>query len=164
MANNVQLATDTFVSGSLAAGWAVIPTNSFSQITGTPFVAEPPSTAASGSRQMWTGLAFPKDQTSEITINAITSEAGTQAELWVRVQSVQSGLWGIHCVRQRSIRDSCRWRCFFDDHRRFSHRRLPELQTSSSLHGRDLHVWKSRFRRYFNGQRHARQGWILARL
>jgi hypothetical protein len=87
MANNTLLASDSFASGSLAAGWSVIPTNSFSQITGSPFVAEPPSTAASGSRQMWTGLAFPNDQTSEITINAITSESGTQAELWVRVQS-----------------------------------------------------------------------------
>jgi hypothetical protein len=87
MANNQLLASDNFASGSLAAGWAVIPTNSFSQVTGSPFVAEPPSTAATGSRQRWTGLAFSNDQTSEITINAITSQAGTQAELWVRVQS-----------------------------------------------------------------------------
>jgi hypothetical protein len=86
MANNQLLASDNFASGSLAGGWSVIPTNSFSQVTGTPFVAEPPSLVA-GGRQYWSGLAWPNDHVSEMTVAAQTAETGTQVELWSRVQS-----------------------------------------------------------------------------
>jgi hypothetical protein len=85
MANNQLIASDNFASGSLAAGWAII-SGSLNQITGTPFVAEPPSTSATG-RQKWTGLAWPNDHISEITLASMVSEAATQLELWVRVQS-----------------------------------------------------------------------------
>jgi hypothetical protein len=85
MANNQLLASDTFASGSLAAGWSAIFTQVVSQIAGSPFAAEPPSTIAAG-RQYWSGLVWPNDQSSEVTVN-LTNENGTTVDLWVRVQS-----------------------------------------------------------------------------
>jgi hypothetical protein len=82
-----RLASDTFASGSLAAGWGVATGSYASQITSpAPYYAEPPDTSHA-SDNIWTGLTWPNDQTSELTIHALTAEAGSHIGLWVRVQS-----------------------------------------------------------------------------
>lgn len=86
MANNTLLASDNFVSGSLAAGWSAIPTLSVGQVTGTPKVVEPNNTV-NPAGQIWTGLVWPNDHASELTVAALTAEAGTQINLTVRSQS-----------------------------------------------------------------------------
>lgn len=85
MANNTQLASDNFASGSLAAGWSALTGSVVSVVTGTPKVAEPTSTSTPG-KQIWTGLAWPNDHASEAAI-ALTSEAGSFFTLLVRMQS-----------------------------------------------------------------------------
>jgi len=86
VANNQLLASDNFASGSLAAGWTAIPTQVKSQVAGTPFVAEPPSTSAAG-RQYWSGLTWPNDQASEATFAHLVIDSASSIDLWVRVQS-----------------------------------------------------------------------------
>lgn len=85
MANNTLLASDNFASGSLAAGWSPVFGSTKSQVTGSPFVAEPSSTSTPG-KQQWTGNSVPNDQISEAQIT-ITSESGTNFALLARMQS-----------------------------------------------------------------------------
>lgn len=87
MANNKLLASDNFASGSLAAGWSTITSQSASIVTGTPKVAEC-SALSTSCGQQWTGLSFPPDQTSEITIGANwANELNTYVYPYVRLQS-----------------------------------------------------------------------------
>src|SRR6266481_2032564 len=92
MANNQLLASDSFVSGSLAAGWSAAFSFSRCQVVaGSPNIVEP-NTLSVTAGQIWTGLTWPKDQISEITIQSLTAEAGTFTVLIVRYQSgVDSG-------------------------------------------------------------------------
>lgn len=88
MANNLQLASDNFASGSLAAGWSAAFGSHLSVVVnnGSAFVAEAPDTATTCD-SLWTALIWPNDQISEATIAALTLENGTNLALWVRVQS-----------------------------------------------------------------------------
>jgi hypothetical protein len=70
MANNTLLASDNFASGSLAAGWDVWPGNLKGQVVSNLVEA---NTVGTGAGQIWTGLAFPNDQISEVTIAALAS-------------------------------------------------------------------------------------------
>ena len=91
MANNKLLATDSFTSGSLAAGWTAINGLAESQLTSTPFYAEPAATTTQYGQQ-YTGTSFPNDHCSEVTVHTLTSEVGTVLSLHVRMQSgVYSG-------------------------------------------------------------------------
>ena len=86
MANNQLLASDNFASGSLAAGWSAV----FGQVTGvvvvgSPNVVEPPALSTGGD-QIFTGITWPKDQTSEVTAT-VTVESGTFLVLWLRWQT-----------------------------------------------------------------------------
>src|SRR5260221_11361604 len=77
MANNQLLASDNFGSGSLAAGWAVFPTFSKCQVVaGSPNVTEA-NVVGTAAGQIWTGLTWPKDQISEVTIQALTPNANS---------------------------------------------------------------------------------------
>jgi hypothetical protein len=72
-ANNQLLASDSFTSGSLAAGWSAQYGYSECQVvSGSPNVTEANTTLAACG-QVWTGLTFPGDQISEVTAN-LTSE------------------------------------------------------------------------------------------
>ena len=87
MANNQLLASDNFASGSLAAGWSAAFGSGLPQITSpAPFYAEPVTTNVAVD-PIWTGLTWPKDQTSEVTIQTLTAVAANNIGLWVRVQS-----------------------------------------------------------------------------
>src|SRR5215472_13119850 len=83
MANNTLIASDNFVSGSLAAGWTAFATGFGTVVAGSPNVVEP-TAGASRWGQRWTGNNFPTDHISEITINAFTVEAATGLGLYVR--------------------------------------------------------------------------------
>jgi hypothetical protein len=84
MANNTLLASDNFASGSLAAGWSAAYEKTVSTITGSPYIAEPSSTTVPGW-QIWTGLSWTNDQSSEITISALSALSGTSISLLVRM-------------------------------------------------------------------------------
>ena len=103
MANNQLIASDNFASGSLAAGWGTFSILSQSQITGSPFVAEPNSTGTNAG-QLWTALGALTDQISEVTTGTFTSEANTILNLTVRFSSsifsgyavqLTNGAWSI---------------------------------------------------------------------
>lgn len=93
--NNQLLASDNFASGSLAAGWGTWPTLAQCAITGTPpFYAEPVAAGATSYGQLWTGLTWPADQISEITIQ--TAGAGTNTySLGVRYTASNNGYQAI---------------------------------------------------------------------
>jgi hypothetical protein len=79
MANNQLLASDNFNSGSLASGWS--PTFGFTKgqvVVGSPNVVEP-STPNVTNGQYWSGLTWPSNQISEVTINAL-SASGDQKD------------------------------------------------------------------------------------
>lgn len=79
MANNQLLASDNFASGSLAAGWSPYPTLSTCQVVvGSPNVTEI-NVVGTGAGQIWTGLTWPNDQVSEVTIQSLppNANAGT---------------------------------------------------------------------------------------
>jgi hypothetical protein len=87
MANNPQLASDYFLSGSLAAGWSVLNgNNGLCAVTGTPpYYAQP--VVANGSNvygQLWTALTWPSDQISEATIQALSGTDLNQVVLVAR--------------------------------------------------------------------------------
>jgi hypothetical protein len=70
MANNTLLASDNFASGSLAAGWSASSGGvSLAAVVagGSGFVIEVPNILTTVGQQ-WTGLSWPNDQVSEITI------------------------------------------------------------------------------------------------
>lgn len=93
MANNTLLASDNFASGSLAAGWAVLNgATQKSQIVSAPPNVAQPQVLSETDGQVWTGLVWPNDHISEITVNALTSELGTILNVPVRwQQSTVSG-------------------------------------------------------------------------
>lgn len=87
MANNTQLASDNFASGSLAAGWSAV----FGYSTGS-VVSVPPNVVQCAALnthygQIWTGLTWPNDHISEVTVNALTAEANTFINILVRYQT-----------------------------------------------------------------------------
>ena len=85
MANNQLLASDNFASGSLAAGWSAIHGQSASQIAS--HLAEP-NALSTNAGQIWTGLTWPNDHASEVTVQTLTSETGNNIIiLAVRMQS-----------------------------------------------------------------------------
>jgi hypothetical protein len=87
LANNSLIASDTFASGSLAAGWSVVTGFLKSQvIAGSPNVTEPNALSTQTS-QIWTGLPWPNDQISEAVVQTLTAEAGTYLLLLARIQS-----------------------------------------------------------------------------
>ena len=87
MANNVLLANDSFTSGSLAAGWSALPTLSKCQVVaGSPNVTETNSPSVTAG-QLWTGLTWPNDQTSEFTVNILTSGTTSSIGLAVRLNA-----------------------------------------------------------------------------
>lgn len=86
MANNQLLASDNFASGSLAAGWSAFPTITESQIVSQ--IAEPTALSINNG-QIWTGLSWPNDQISEITIaSGWVNEAGSNIVLACRSSSL----------------------------------------------------------------------------
>src|SRR5216683_1708685 len=93
MANNQLLASDSFVSGSLAAGWAVFPTLLKCQVVvGSPNVTEP-TVVGTTAGQLWIGITWPTDQTSELTVKNLV--IGGNVGLAVRFSSsVVSGFPG----------------------------------------------------------------------
>lgn len=93
MANNQLLASDNFASGSLAAGWGTFFGLSKCQVvSGSPNVTEP-NVAGTAAGQIWTGLTWPNDQISEVTLGAaLTTSSSNTIGLVVRfAQGVQSG-------------------------------------------------------------------------
>lgn len=86
MANNQLLASDNFASGSLAAGWsAAFGLTKCQVIAGSPNITEP-TTLSTNCGQIWTGLTWTNDQTSEVIVKTLTAEAGTLISLYVRMQ------------------------------------------------------------------------------
>ena len=90
--NNTQLANDSFTSGSLAAGWSAWPGISECRVVaGSPNVTEP-STLSTACGQIWTGLTWPSDQTSEFTVGSgFVSEIGTTLLLGLRITDLGGG-------------------------------------------------------------------------
>jgi hypothetical protein len=86
MANNTLLASDSFVSGSLAAGWTVLSGQTETTITGSPYISEPGAADGNTYGQYWSGLSWPNDHVSEITVSALTAESNTNIALWLRTQ------------------------------------------------------------------------------
>jgi hypothetical protein len=87
MANNLLLESDVFTGGALAGGWAAINGLSPSQVVGTnPWFAEPVALSTEYG-QIWTGITWPVDHSSEVTVHTLTSEVGTVLSLNVRMQS-----------------------------------------------------------------------------
>ena len=73
MANNTLLASDNFSSGSIAAGWSTIPTASTPvAVTSSPHYAEA-SVLNANCGIYWSGSTWPSDQTSEVTIQTIST-------------------------------------------------------------------------------------------
>ena len=108
MANNTLLASDNFASGSLAAGWstAQAATNTCAVTGSAPYYSEPRAVGEFDG-QVWTGIAWPNDQTSELTIKTCAEVNGVQIALLVRWQAASisgyearvisngSSVWGI---------------------------------------------------------------------
>lgn len=90
MANNQLLASDNFASGSLAAGWSqyFAATHLGTVVAGSPNTVQP-GTLNAACGQIWTGLTWPRDQISEVTMNAMTSSTTDFLSLIVRAD--QSG-------------------------------------------------------------------------
>ena len=87
MANNQLLASDNFASGSLAPGWTAAFGSTLSSVTASaPYYAEPPNTATVCDN-VWTGLTWPNNQISEITVQSLVNAASTNVALWTRIQS-----------------------------------------------------------------------------
>ena len=105
MANNTLLASDNFASGSLAAGWSAVPGQSVCQV-----VAGPPNFTEANSLltvagQIWTGLTWPNDQASEVTVTMTGSAvATTLIQLHVRNQG-----GGSYSGYRAIIKDSGAW-------------------------------------------------------
>jgi hypothetical protein len=82
-ANNQLLASDNFASGSMAAGWSAIsslgPLKSV-VVSGSPNVSEGGLVLNTWGAQYWSGLTWPSDQISEVSVN-LTSEPGTHLQL-----------------------------------------------------------------------------------
>jgi hypothetical protein len=89
MANNQLLASDNFASGSLAAGWTHIFGGSACQVAGSnPYFTEAGAIGNTVYGQLWTGLTWPNDQASEITVQALTASTNNVIQLRVRYSTV----------------------------------------------------------------------------
>jgi hypothetical protein len=88
VANNQQLAVDTFASGALAAGWSANSFGLFAVIGGSTgnYYAKPPNNTTAGV-QMWTALSWPNDQGVDLIIKAIPDASGVIAAM-LRWQSL----------------------------------------------------------------------------
>jgi hypothetical protein len=86
VANAQLLASDSFASGSLAAGWTELTGLSPCKVVvGTPNVTEP-NALSTVAAQVWTGQAWPNDQSSEVVIQTLTAENSSLAVLFTRIQ------------------------------------------------------------------------------
>lgn len=84
MANNTLIASDYFLSGSLAAGWGNFPgSQTAGQTTVTGGHVTQPTALNGAYGQLWTALGSLADQTVEVTAN-LTNENGTYLSLYVR--------------------------------------------------------------------------------
>ena len=85
-ANNTLLASDSFASGSLAAGWSATFGHTVCQVVSHQ--TEPTALSTTNS-QTWTGGSiFGNDESSEVTVGTgWTNEGGTYLNLFVRQQS-----------------------------------------------------------------------------
>ena len=93
MANNQILASDSFLSGSLAPGWVLAPgASAFTNVlVGSPNVTQPVALALNYG-QIWTGLSWPNDHASEVTMRTYSDPLNDAVDLLVRFQSgAQSG-------------------------------------------------------------------------
>lgn len=87
MANNQLLASDDFSSGSLASGWgAMFGLSTCQVIAGSPKVTED-NVVNVEAGQIWTGLTWPNDQNSEVTVHALATSVGSFITLHVRHQT-----------------------------------------------------------------------------
>ena len=84
MANNKLIASDSFLSGSLAPGWASINAGFGTVVAGSPNTVQPTAHATNFYGQIWTGNVFPADQISEVTVNGLTVEVASSLVLRVR--------------------------------------------------------------------------------
>jgi len=87
VANNQILASDNFASGSLAAGWTALAVLGYNspQVAGSgPYYTEPTATSTDAIIY-WSGLSWPKDQTSEVVMKSLTTEASTYITLAARI-------------------------------------------------------------------------------
>ena len=94
MANNTQLASDNFASGSLAAGWSQwIPTAGNLLpvvIVGSPNVIQSP-TLSTAAGVYWTGLTPTNDHVCEVTVNNVAASGNAAITLGVRLQTDGTG-------------------------------------------------------------------------
>jgi hypothetical protein len=105
MANNQLLASDNFASGSLAAGWSAVPGQSSCQvIAGSPNYTEA-NAVLTPAGQIWTGLTWPNDQASEVTIT-MTGSAVVTTLLQLHVRN-QGG--GSYSGYRAIVKDSGAW-------------------------------------------------------
>ena len=88
MANNQLLASDNFASGSLAAGWSALHGLSASKVVaGSPNVTEPNAINTTAG-QIWTGLTWPSDHTSEVILGSgWTNTSNNFVSLQVRMSA-----------------------------------------------------------------------------
>jgi hypothetical protein len=111
MANNQLLASDNFASGSLAAGWSAIFGQSTTQIVNVPPMVAEPNALSTSAGQQWTGLTWPKDHASEVTVNALTTEAGNSIiALNVRMQSGANSGYQVNIQNQNSVSNAVIYR------------------------------------------------------
>lgn len=85
VANSELIASDDFSSGSLAAGWSqsFVATDLGTVLNLPPHVVEAGMLSVTCG-QVWTGSSWTRDQVSEITMNAFTSNANASISLIVR--------------------------------------------------------------------------------
>jgi hypothetical protein len=96
MANNTLLASDNFASGSLAAGWSAVHGETVGQVVNVPPRVVEPVTTSAYAEQIWTGLVFPNDHISEVTVNSFIAESNTQFSLLVRFQTATQSGYAAH--------------------------------------------------------------------
>ena len=89
MANNQLLASDNFASGSLAAGWSVIPGDTDESAIVSNLAQ--PAAITNTYGQLWTGLSWPADQICEVTSQTLNATGTNVLNLWVRVSAVGGG-------------------------------------------------------------------------
>lgn len=105
MANNQLLASDNFASGSLAAGWSAVPGQSVCQVVVGPPNFTEANVVGTVAGQIWTGLTWPNDQISEVTVTMTGSAvATTLIQLHVRNQGGAS-----YSGYRAIIKDSGAW-------------------------------------------------------
>jgi len=103
--NNQLLASDNFASGSLAAGWSAVPGQSVCQVVAGPPNFTEANTVGTVAGQIWTGITWPNDHASEVTVTMTGSAvATTLIQLHVRNQG-----GGSYSGYRAIINDSGAW-------------------------------------------------------